>query len=333
MGEPVVSVIIATRNERGGLAQCLDSLLAQDQPGAALEIIIVDGASTDGTRDVANSFSERHANVRMLDNPAQTTPHAFNIGIRASRGDAIAIVSAHATYAKDYLSKAARYLRCYPIDAVGGRMVTHAGAPTAFGRAIALVLSHRFGVGNATFRTGCDQPTEVDTAAFACYKKAVFDRIGTFNEGLTRNQDIEFNLRLRRSGGRILLAPDMVSYYTARGTISQFAAQAFYNGYWVTNSLRFAERTFSLRHLIPFLFVLALGLGFLASTWTPLPLTAILIAYLLPAVVVSGALARRHGFALWPAVVFAFLTLHLAYGLGSGWGLIRALGRGQRSRP
>jgi GT2 family glycosyltransferase len=98
----------------------------------------------------------------------------------------------------------------------------------------------------------------VDTVPFGCYRRDIFDRVGLYNEHLVRNQDIELNLRLKNAGGKIILVPDIVSYYHARTTLTALAKNNFWNGYWVVYSMKFAKLPFSFRHLIPFAFVLSL---------------------------------------------------------------------------
>jgi hypothetical protein len=154
----------------------------------------------------------------------------------------------------------------------------------------------------------------------------VFERVGRFNPDLLRSQDLEFSLRLKAAGGRTLLAPDVRSDYYARAQLGSFCRHNFLNGEWAILPFVYSEVIpVSLRHLIPLLFVLALGAGAALLPWTGWPLAAVLVPYAAANLGASTHVAfarRRAGYlALMPAV---FGALHLGYGLGSISGLIRA---------
>lgn len=282
-----VSIIIPCRNEEKFIGRCLESIVGQDYPRENLEVLVVDGMSEDGTRDIIEQFktmkqsqrSERlprsfqslAMTLKLLDNPKKITPCAFNIGVKESRGDIVMIISAHAAYEKDCISKCIKYLKEYDADNVGGVMITLPRDDTFIGRAIAMVLSHRFGVGNSVFRVGSKKPRWVDTVFGGCYKKEVFEKIGLFNENLINSQDIEFNLRLKKAGGKILLHPDIVSYYYTRSDFKSFCKNNFRNGLWAILPFKFTKIIpVSLRHLVPLIFVLGLfGTGILSFFFLP----------------------------------------------------------------
>ena len=103
-------------------------------------------------------------------------------------------------------------------------------APLA--RAIAVAVTHPFGIGNAYYRLGVSKPRSVDTVPFGCYRRDVFDRIGKFDEDLLRNQDLEFNLRLRKRRGRILLVPDVVIRGQACDSLRKLIRLYYQYGYF-----------------------------------------------------------------------------------------------------
>ena len=303
---PFVSIIIPCRNEEKFIGKCLDSIIAQDYPKDRLEVLVVDGMSEDGTREIVERYTDMSLRARslachceqseaisardklrnlgiatslpalamtikLLDNPKKITPCALNIGIKNAKGEIILWMSAHNRYEKDYVSKCVKYLKEYDADNVGGVMITLPRDNAFIGQAIATVLSHPFGVGNSVFRTGAKEPKWVDTVFGGCYKKEVFDKIGLFNESLVRSQDMEFNLRLKKTGGKILLAPDIVSYYYPKSNLKDFFIHNFEDGSWVTYPLKFGIKAFSWRHLIPLFFILGLvGTGILGIFFSPL---------------------------------------------------------------
>jgi glycosyltransferase involved in cell wall biosynthesis len=323
-----VSVITPCRNEGTFIGKCLDSIISNIFPKDRLEVLVVDGRSTDRTKEIVHGYSDRCPFIKLMDNPGIIQTLGTNIGIKAGDGDVIIRMDAHVEYPKDFISKCVQHLQESGADCVGGSLITKPGADTITAKSIALVLSHRFGVGNAYFRTGVNKPKYVDTVAYGCYKKEVFNRVGLFNENLNRTDDIEFNLRLKRSGGKILLVPEIFSYYYARSTLMSLAQQNFGNGFWVLYSLKFVKLPFSLRHLVPFFFVSSL-LGSLVASFFYQPFiylfAFILGLYLCLDLLVSCKISLKHGIKHFPFLIITFLTLHVSYGLGSLCGMVRLI--------
>jgi len=321
-----VSVITPCRNEERFIGGCLDSILANVFPKDELEVLVIDGRSSDRTREIVEGYGQKHPFIRLMENPGRVQTLATNIGIRASKGDVIVRMDAHAEYPRDFIARSVGWLQRSGADCVGGLWVTRAADSSTKAGSIALALSHPFGVGNAYYRVGVKEPQYVDTVPFGCYKKEVFNKVGLFNENLDRTDDIEFNLRLRRAGGKILLVPEIFSYYYARANFRGLAEQGFGNGFWILYSLRFVRLPFSLRHLVPFFFVSFLVFPLLASLAYP-PFIYLFVSVLglhsCLNFLFSGRLAFRHGLKYFPFLLVTFLTLHLSYGLGSLWGIAK----------
>lgn len=326
--KPFVSVIIPCRNEEKYISKCLDSIIANDYPKDRIEIFVIDGMSTDGTNSVVENYVKKYNFIKLLKNPKKTASSAMNIGIKNSRGDIIIRMDAHNIYKEDYISKCVNYLDQLKADNVGGIWITLPGENSSIAKAISLVLSHPFGIGNSYFRRGVKEIREVDTVPFGCYKREVFERIGFFNENLIRNQDIEFNLRLKRAGGKIFLCPDIVSYYYARSNLRSLFKQNFMNGFWVVYSLKYANLPFSYRHLVPAVFLLSLLLSLLLI---PIYKNAIYFLvgiwgiYAVLDIISSFSLSLKHGLKYFPYLIITFPTLHFSYGFGSLWGGIRLI--------
>lgn len=316
---PFVSVLVPCRNERRYIADCLDSILATHYPLDRLEVLVVDGRSDDGTREIIERHAAMHPAVRLIDNPKRITPVALNHGIRAAAGDIVLRMDAHVSYPPDYIPRLVAALEATGADNVGGVLVTRPAGHGAIARAIAVALSHSFGVGNSYFRIGVSAPRWVDTIAFFCCRRELFDRIGMFDEELVRHQDGEFNGRLIKAGGRILLLPDVTSYYYARGSVRQVARMYFQYGYFKPVVARKLGRFMSGRQLIPPAFVLSLlGTGLLA-VWVPvagLLFGAVAGAYAAAVLTCCGLAVRRHGVRCALALAAVFPVLHLSYGFG-----------------
>lgn len=322
---PFASIVIPCLNEAAHVRQCIESLAQGEYPLDRLEILVLDGGSTDGTQAVAEECSRRWPFIRLLDNPRRTQAVASNLGIAAARGDVVLKLDAHADYPPEYVRECVRHLVESGADAVGGRIETVPRRDTGLGVAIAVTMSEVIGVGASAFRVakgGSSEPRWVDTVPFACYRRDVFERVGLFNEALDRSEDIEFHRRMSRHGCRKLFVPTIVSRYYARSDYRAFAAHAFSNGRWAILPARFqAGVVVSARHLVPlFCTVVALILAALSPfvPGAPLVLATLVGVY---AVLIAGLSLhiawRRRRPSLVGLLPVAFVTLHGAYGLGS----------------
>lgn len=319
---PRLSVIVPCRNEEKFIAQCLDSILRNDYPKDRLEIMVVDGMSTDATLSIVRRYAGQHCCIKVLRNLKKITPAGLNLGIKASVGDVVCRVDAHARVASDYIRRCVERLCNGNADNVGGAMRTLPHDSSLWARSIALCMSHKFGAGNSVFRTGTGHPVFTDTVFGGCYRKEIFARIGLFNESLPRTQDMEFNQRLRKSGGRILIDPAIKCDYFASPNLRSFAKHNFEDGMW--SILPFARsKTMPVRprHLVPLVFVATMIAFAVLAFWLRLARLALimeLVAYASASVVFSLHLSRRRdNTSLLFSMPFVFAIRHVAYGVGS----------------
>jgi len=325
---PVVSVIVPCRNEAGWIARCLESIVGNDYPNERLEVLVVDGMSDDGTRVIVEEFASRHPHVHLLDNVKKITPAALNVGIAAAKGDIVMRIDAHYEYPADYISRLVHHLRESGADNVGGIVKMGPANDSVIARAIAVAVCHPFGIGNAYYRIGVSEPRWVDTVPFGCYRKDVFARIGLFDEELVRNQDIEFNLRLRRAGGRILLAPDVVLRGHARDSLRRMAKMYYQYGYFNPLVIRKVGGHVTSRQAVTPVFAASLIGSAVLAIWLPWMrwlLAAIVIAYSVPLLTCSVKAGLKHGFLCGLALCAVFPVLHTSHGLGFLSGLFDLL--------
>lgn len=319
-----VSFVMPVRNEEAYIHASLQSLVEQDYPSAAYEIIAVDGRSSDQTREIIAEMCEKNPHVRLLDNPAGIVPTGMNIGIRAARGDVIIRADGHNIYPRDYAANCVSYLEQTGADNVGGPWVTAAAADTSSARLVAAILSSPFGVGDSKFRTG-NVEGFVDTVPFGAFRKEVFEKIGLYNEKLVRNQDNELNSRIREAGGKIYLTAALTTRYHPVKTFSELLKYAFRTCKWHIFTLRENKKSMGLRHLAPAAFLLALL--FLASTslfrsTARAGLLLVLGSYLLVGFYFSLKTLRACGWMVALVQPLATLLFHIAYGAGTLFGLI-----------
>jgi glycosyltransferase involved in cell wall biosynthesis len=323
-----VSVIMPCLNEVRNIRSCLLSVVANDFPKDRLELLVVDGKSDDGTREIVSEFSQHYPWIRLLNNVRRITPVAMNIGVQSARGQIVMRMDAHTVYPKNYISGLVTWLVKSQADNVGGISIVRPANQTSKAHAIAFALSHPWGVGNSHFRIGAAEPKWVDTVPFGCYWKELFDRIGLYDEALIRNQDDELNHRLIKRGGRILLVPGIMSFYTARESLTKLWRMFYQYGYFKPLAARTIGAVMTARQLIPSAFLLCVFLAAVLSPWSAtiaILFQVIVIAYAAIDLTVSLRAALERGLlcGLWLLVVFPIL--HISYGIGYLRGLLNFL--------
>ena len=313
------------RNEAAFISRSLGAVLAQNYPSDRMEVLVADGMSTDKTRALIHQLQAQHPDVlvRLLDNQSGIVSTGINIALDSAQGEVIVRVDGHTVIASDYLTSCVEALQRSGVDNVGGRM--NAVSESLIGLAVVLATSSRFGVGGARFHYS-EREEFVDTVYMGAWPRNVFRRIGVFDEEMVRNQDDEFNYRLRARGGRILLSPQIKSHYYSRSTLWSLGRQYFEYGLWKVRVLQKHPCQMRPRHFIPalcvILLLLSLSLG--ARYWFAEYLgVATAAVYLTASVAASLFILRRNNWWSFPFVPFAFATMHFAYGVGFLLGLVR----------
>jgi len=315
---PLVSVIIPTREEKAGIGKCLDSILGNSYSTHKLEVIVVDGMSNDGTREIVKERQKKHPNLRLLDNPKRVTPAAMNIGIKNAQGDVIIIVNGHSYLAKDFIIQSVNHLQEHPdADCVGGTL--QSVHETFVGEVIALAADSPFGAGGTRYRTKKGEEYTSDTVPYAAYRKEVFQRIGLIDEELFRDQDEEFNYRLIKRGGKIYYTPEIKSYLHTRSSLKKLWRQHLQYGYWKVRVFQKTLMPVSWRHLVPAAFVISLIGSSIWAIWSPWGLYAlgtISGSYLTASLLFSLMISAKNGWRYLLLLPLAFSTIHFSYGLG-----------------
>ncbi|MGO9339976.1 MAG: glycosyltransferase family 2 protein [Terracidiphilus sp.] len=328
---PFVSIIIPCLNEKKYISGCLDSVLAFDYPRDRLEVLVVDGMSEDGTRDILQSYSRAHPFMRIFDNVNKVQNYALNIAIVSARGDVILRLDAHAEYPVNYVSMSVSVLYETGADNVGGIRKTVPRTDTRLANSLAFAVSSRFTAGNAAYRTGAKERRWVDTVYCGCYRKEVFERIGLFNENLPKAEDREFNQRLREAGGKILLDPQIECKYYARTDYAEYCRWMLLIGSWPFLGARLSKRRLLLfRNYVPLAFDVCLVALLTASCWLSVArwlLALFFLMYGTLSVLAAAPLATSKKDPLYLIIApFVFITTHVLYGVGSFWGIVKPLG-------
>lgn len=334
-----ISIIVPCRNEAAHIREFLDSLLAQElDPSQELEILIADGMSTDGTRAALAEYCARRASVRVIDNPGRIVSTGLNEAIRRSTGEIVIRMDGHTVYAADYVRQCVRVLQESGADNAGGPW--RAEGRGRMGRAIAAAFQSRFCAGGAKAHDPRYEG-EVDTVYLGCWRREVFDKAGMFDPQLVRNQDDEFNFRLRKMGLRIWQSPRIRSVYTTRGSLGGLFRQYSQYGFWKVAVMRKHGGLASARQAVPGLFLASLavlasiaaigaiaGAGSIART-AAVALSIEIAVYAAACVVAAARFVRSLDPGALLALPLVIATYHVAYGWGFLMGILRHAGARQ----
>jgi len=320
---PFVSIVLPVRNEAAFIERGLASVLCQTYPKDRMEVIVADGMSTDNSREMIRGLAAKsEVPISIVDNVRKIAPTGLNRAIEKAKGDVIIRVDGHCEIEPDYIANCVGLLQSGRAEGVGGPIETVGETPKA--SAISMAMSSKFGVGGSAFRTVKDREIFTDTVAFPGYTRKIIDQVGAFNEELVRNQDDEYNFRIRKLGGRILLSPMIRSRYYSRSTFSSLWKQYFQYGYWKVRVLQMHPKQMSLRQFVPFAFVAAIILLALMAPFTGVGralLAGVISTYLAANLVASIYTAGSRIWAV-PYLLLSFSILHTSYGLGSVFGLV-----------
>ena len=322
-----VSFIIVAYNAENHLNNALKCLLNQDYDLKKIEVILVDSNSTDNTKNIMQIFKKNYIskfkNIMILDNPKKTLPCGWNVALKESSGEYILRVDAHTTFPNDFVSKNLQEMEKNE-DIVGGKCESITLNNSRKEKLLLIAEESIFGAGIADFRRK-EKREYVSTLAFAMYRKKVFDDVGEYNENLARTEDNEMHYRMKKKGYKFLLSPNIKSYRYARNSFKELVKQKFSNGKWIGITMYYCPKCFSLYHFIPLFFVLAIIASVILALFK-INLFIITLAsmYLLFNIVNLIVILFKNKFHIeYLLLLFIFLALHLAYGFGTIFGLMK----------
>lgn len=320
-----IVVIIPTLNEEYFIADCLKSVIHQSYPLSMMDIMVVDGGSSDKTAFIVNEFSLKYNEIRFVNNPKKIQSAAFNIGVSKSLASYIIRLDAHAVYDEKYIELCLMHLlKDSQIGNAGGKWLIKAQYDTIIAKANAILNSTTFGIGGASYRVG-DKEKNVETVPFGAFPRKVVEEIGPMNESLARGEDNEYNARIRKAGYRIHFDPNIKCIYFARKNLKESCLQMFANGKSVARLLFLDKNYVNVRHLVPLCFVISL---FVNALLYNIPLFRYVFLfevsiYILLDILVSLYLAIKKGLLFFIPLLFLFPSVHISYGIGTIWGFLK----------
>jgi len=316
-----VTVIIPTFNESNHIDAVLAGIAAQTFAQSDIEVLVVDGGSTDDTVDLALRHADVLPNLRLMQNPKRHQAAALNIGLAAARHDFIVRMDAHSTYEATYIAACVGAYEESEAIMVGGPMRPE--GLTEFGKAVALATTTPVGVGPGRFHYS-EEREYVDTVYLGAFRKDDILGAGGYDERSLWSEDHELAFRLTKAGGKILLDPAIRSTYFPRSTPRQLASQYRRYGIGKTTTLRKHRMLPTWRPLAPAALVLALVLAIIGLFFPQTrPIAVGLVGVYLGSILVAAGFTARFRPAMAARVFAAFVTMHVAYGVGFWFGLVR----------
>jgi succinoglycan biosynthesis protein ExoA len=315
----LVTVVMACRDEEARVEACVRAAQEQDWPADQLEILVADAMSIDATREILARLAAEDGRIVLIDNPARVQAAGLNECIRRARGDILVRMDVHADYGHDFVRKCVEVL-----DSTGADNVSGSARPkprSFFQRCVAAALTSPLGRGGSQYR-GAGTEGDVENVWPGAFRRAVFDRVGTFDPNAIANEDAELSQRIVEAGGRVYLSRDIVVHYHPRGSMRSLARHYFRRGQGSARTLLKHGRFLSWRPALPFAWLASEALLLATTPWQPLG-TWSLATYLLVTGAEAVRVGRGEGVAAIPVVWAIFPVLHVSHGAGFAAGLVR----------
>ena len=322
----IVSFLIPVKNEISFISSAINSIINQRNYSKKFEILIALGESTDGTLETINKFIVKYPFIKLINNPRSIVSTGFNLALNQARGEIIIRIDGHCEIPPEYFIKCCKLLERKDADIVGGVIETISTG--IIGKAISIAQSSWFGVGGVKFRrVSLEKSGFVDSLAFGAHKRELFAEIGGYDEDMVYNQDDEFNFRVIQAGKKIWVDPTIRTKYFARSSFGKLFKQYFNYGCYKIRGIQKRKQLFSIRHLIPFVFIMGLFSTIIYGLNYNNPIISILVLF--PYIVCNSifSIITSPSIQTIPFIFISFWTLHLGYGLGFTWGLIRFIGK------
>lgn len=214
---PTVTIIVPVRNEERSLEQTLRTLCTQNFPTSDYEVIVADGLSTDGTVPVVRRLQAEFSHLTLVYNPGRFSSAGRNTALRHARGDYVVIVDGHCQVPdRDYVRTLVDAFEMSGADSLGRPQPLDAPRPTRFQQAVSVARASRLG-----HNPESDIFSEVakfvpPQSTAVAYRRAVFPRIGLFDQAFDACEDVEFNQRVSDAGLTCYFEPKLKVVYHPR---------------------------------------------------------------------------------------------------------------------
>lgn len=319
---PFLSVIVPVRNEEAFVGRTIDMLLSQDYPRTSLEILVVDGESTDRTRDIVRRYMDQDEPVRLIDNPRRWSSAARNLGVQSAQGEMILVVDGHCELPdRQSLTHVAEAFERSGADIVGRPQPLMVREASGFQQAIACARASWLGHHPDSYiYCSIDQFVPAISVG-AAYRRSVFEKIGYFDEQFDACEDVDFNYRADQAGLTCFLSSQARIHYYPRSSLWGLFQQLERYGRGRVRLARKHPSTWSLKSMAPAVALTFWTLGLVGSFWNVSIFwiwCAATLAYLCLLFVESLRIALQQRFRRWtwwlPGI---FLAIHAGAAVGA----------------
>ena len=322
-----VTVGVIAYNEQDYLPRLLEDLINQSYPKELTEVVLVDGCSTDKTKQVMERFAleynGKYLDIKVLDNPKRIQPAGWNVVIANFSAEVLLRIDAHAELPYDFIEKNMECINSGEY-VCGGPRENIIDENTAWKRMLLDAEKSLFGSGIASYRNKTDKKKEVKSVFHGAYRREVFDKVGLFNEKLIRTEDNEFHYRVREAGYRICYNPQINSFYQTRNSVKKMIRQKYLNGFWIGKTLFYCPKCISVFHLAPLVFVVGCSISLILAlfgVWQFISLIGLVYcSFLLINTLIC--FIRTHNVCDL-CLPFIILLLHISYGVGTISGIMQ----------
>lgn len=326
----LVSFIVVAYNEEQTLKEVFNNIKNQDYPHNLIEIILVDGMSTDKTRKIMMDFKKQESDflrIVIKDNPKKTLPCGWNIALKESTGDIIIRIDAHSTIPKDFISKNVECIKSGE-KICGGYRPNIIDEETPWKKTLLLAETSMFGSSIAPYRRNRGK-SYVKSVFHGAYSREVFEKVGYYNELLARTEDNDMHYRMRNAGYKICFDPNIISYQHTRNNLKKMIEQKYLNGYWIGATMKISPKCFSLYHFVPFIFIISIIItSILCMLGTPMLSYILWGSYMLINLMISIITIVREEFNIYNFILpILFILLHIGYGVGTMIGLFKSFAK------
>lgn len=322
-----VSFIIVAYNEEKTLGTVFKNLEEQTYNHKKIEVILVDGMSTDKTKEMMEQFQKENSFERVIikDNPKKTLPCGWNVALKEAKGDIILRIDAHATIPKEFIQKNVECIASGE-KICGGYRPNIIEEKSNWQKTLLLVEQSLFGSSVASYRRNGEK-RYVKSVFHGAYCKEVFDKVGLYNENLARTEDNEMHYRMRQAGYKICFDPNIISYQHTRNSLKKMLKQKYMNGFWIGVTLRECPQCFSFYHFIPFAFVCSIIISVCSIPLIGSEILKLIIgSYLLVDFGMSVLAMLNNRLRITNVVLpILFFCLHILYGVGTMMGIAKAI--------
>jgi len=331
---PFISVIVPVRNEAAHLGETLRQLLNQHYETALFEVVVVDGESSDGTRQIVRDFQQQHANLRLYRNARKLSSAARNIGVCQAHGDVIVIVDGHCDLRNpNYLGDLAEAFQRSGADCLGRPQPLDVSGANLVQTAIAAARSSWLGHHPQSWVYSSGEQFVPPQSVAVAYRRSVFEKLGLFDESFDACEDVDFNHRVAEAGLRCFFTPKVRVYYRPRSNLSGLYQQMVRYARGRMRLLRKHPKTFSVACFVPMLFLLGLLTGPLLALFSPVLCSVYHLALILYAMLVVGASCQlawqQRDFRLLPVLPLVYGAIHLGTGAGAMGEVLAWITRGE----